>query len=104
MNFLLRSTTTQHVAQEQVSVHQQESPADTSFVPKPASTLEGLIAEDPFPLYASSDDRDGESDGVGAETGGIAGSSARNDTSFVENHTDVAEEEGWITIPYSTFF
>lgn len=99
MNFLLRSTTTQHVAAEQVSV-QQESPADTSFLPKPASTLEGLIAEDPFPLYSSSDDRDGESDGVGAEVSGIASSGGKNDTSVVENHTDVSEEEGWITIPY----
>lgn len=99
MNFLLRSTTTQHVAAEQVSV-QQESPADTSFVPKPASTLEGLITEDPFPLYSSSDDRDGESDGVGAEASGIASSSCKNDTSVVESHTDVSEEEGWITIPY----
>ncbi|KAH9659033.1 transcription factor CSA [Citrus sinensis] len=76
---------------KQVSV-QQESPTDTSFVPKPASTLEGLITEDPFPLYSSSDDRDGESDGVGAEASGIASSSCKNDTSVVENHTDVSED------------
>lgn len=58
---------------------------------------------DPFPLYSSSADCDGESDGVGAEASGIASSSCKNDTSVVENHTDVSEEEGWITIPYSTF-
>ncbi|XP_031284246.1 uncharacterized protein LOC116142970 [Pistacia vera] len=96
MNFLLRSTTT-----TQHAVPEQESPAATSFLPKPSTTLEGLIAEDPYPRYSAVDDRDGETESAGDENGGgIEGSSEKNDSPAVENYTDVSEEEGWITIPY----
>ncbi|KAL5759607.1 hypothetical protein ACOSP7_018127 [Xanthoceras sorbifolium] len=96
MNFLIRST--HHVVAEQV--HVSEPPVDASPLTKSTPTLEGLIGEESFPRYSSGDDLDHETDGVGGDNGGIAGHSAKNDSSVVENHTDVSEEEGWITIPY----
>ncbi|XP_028551048.1 uncharacterized protein LOC110105455 isoform X4 [Dendrobium catenatum] len=57
---------------------------------KAATTLEGLIAEDPFP----SEDLDEDSDA----SGGAAGSASQDYIQF-GNHSDVAEDEGWITIP-----
>ncbi|KAL5826497.1 hypothetical protein ACOSQ3_018348 [Xanthoceras sorbifolium] len=96
MNFLIRST--HHVVAEQV--HVSEPPVDASPLTKSTPTLEGLIEEESFPRYSSGDDLDHETDGVGGDNGGIAGHSAKNDSSVVENHTDVSEEEGWITIPY----
>ncbi|KAJ0094867.1 hypothetical protein Patl1_16324 [Pistacia atlantica] len=84
MNFLLRSTTT-----TQHAVPEQESPAATSFLPKPSPTLEGLIAEDPYPRYSAVDDRDGETESAGDENGGgIEGSSEKNDSPAVEKYTD----------------
>lgn len=32
----------------------------------------------------------------------LMGASSKSDTPIVENHINVAEDEGWITIPYST--
>lgn len=93
MNFLLRPT--QHIVVEPTPV--PETPAEIPYVTKPSATLEGLIAEDPFPQYSRVDD----SDGVPGENGGT-GPSAKSDTSMMESHSDVSEEEGWITIPYST--
>ena len=88
MNFLLRPTTHQ-VIKEQVS-----APVPVHESPSPAVTLEGLIAEDSFP---QSEVRDM---GIGGENGSVA--ATKNDSSLVlENHSDVSEEEGWITIPYS---
>ncbi|KAK3223114.1 hypothetical protein Dsin_010139 [Dipteronia sinensis] len=98
MNFLLRST--HHVVAEQVHVL-EPPPAEASPLPIPTATFEGLIAEESFPRYSSGDDdRDQESDGVGGENGGIGGHNAKNDSFVLENHTDVSDEEGWITIPY----
>ncbi|XP_021908464.1 uncharacterized protein LOC110822625 isoform X1 [Carica papaya] len=91
MNFLLRPT--QHIVVEPTPV--PETPAEIPYVTKPSATLEGLIAEDPFPQYSRVDD----SDGVPGENGGT-GPSAKSDTSMMESHSDVSEEEGWITIPY----
>ncbi|XP_044494589.1 uncharacterized protein LOC123217566 isoform X3 [Mangifera indica] len=95
MNFLLRSaSSTQH------AVPEQESPAATSFLPKPRTTLENLIAEDTYPRYSTADDRDGGTESFEIQNGGsIEGFSENNDSRAVENHTDVSEEEGWITIP-----
>lgn len=97
MNFLLRST--HHVAAEQPSL--QEAPAETPQTSKPAVTLEGLIAEDPYPQFSTVEERDEETDGIVAENGSIAGAEAKNESSVVAKHSDVSEEEGWITIPYS---
>lgn len=98
MNFLLRSA--QSAAADQPSVH--DFSTDTHHMSKPSATLEGLIAEDPYPQYSAAEDGDGEVDEVGGENGSIAGPSTKNDAPIVENHSDVNEEEGWITIPYST--
>ncbi|XP_059655917.1 uncharacterized protein LOC132302927 isoform X2 [Cornus florida] len=99
MNFLLRSSQT--AAAEQPSV--QESQADINHVPKPMSTLEVLIAQDPFPPMSRAGDHGGETDGIGGQNGGAVGRgrSAKSDPPIVENHMDVAEDEGFITIPYS---
>ncbi|XP_037492075.1 uncharacterized protein LOC105649777 isoform X2 [Jatropha curcas] len=96
MNFLQRYTT-QNVVTEQVPV--QEPPADTRQTSKPSGTLEGLIAEDPFPQSPTAQARDGEAQGSGDENGTVGGASAKNDSHVVANHQDVSEEEGWITIP-----
>lgn len=96
MNFLLRSTQT--VIPDHPSVN--EFPTDAHYIPKPSSTLEGLIADDPYPQYSVGDDHGEETDGMGGENGDVAGPSAKNDSPITENHTDVTEEEGWITIPY----
>ncbi|XP_057949278.1 uncharacterized protein LOC131144579 [Malania oleifera] len=96
MNFLLRPAQT--VAAEQTSV--REFPTDVQYASKPAATLEGLIAEDPYPQYSTADEHVGENDVVGGESGSVAGPSAKNDTPITENHSDVTEDEGWITIPY----
>lgn len=99
MNFLLRPSA-HNVVKEQVSGH--ESLADTRYVSKPAATLEGLISEDPFPESPVAEDRDGETDVVGVENDAVPGPNGKNDSLTLENHSDVSEEEGWITIPYST--
>jgi len=67
---------------------------------KPTMTLEGLIADDPHqPSSARSEDGD-------ANNG--SGNISRDPSSLDSKspvlpwtHTDVAEDEGWITIPYS---
>lgn len=97
MNFLLRST--QHVAAEQPSL--PETPAETPHISKPAATLEGLIAEDPYPQFSTIEERDGETEEVGGENGNAAVPGAKKESSTVAQHSDVSEAEGWITIPYS---
>lgn len=97
MNFLMRSS--HHVAAEQPSL--PEIPAETHHISKPAATLEGLIAEDPYPQFSTIEERDGETDGVGGENGNAAGTGEIKESSTVAKHSDVSAEEGWITIPYS---
>lgn len=96
MNFLLRSTHT--VPPERPSVQETPPPA-AYYAPKPAVTLEGLISEDPFPQYSVIDDNDEEADASGGENGSIAGHRERSSRAGVVKHSDVSEEEGWITIP-----
>lgn len=95
MNFLLRPA--QSAAAEEPSAH--ESPADLNYKTKPAATLEGLIAEDPYPQYSTVVDRNGGSVGVEGEFGSVGGQSAESESSSVVKHSDVSEEEGCITIP-----
>lgn len=95
MNFLLRSTQT--VPAERPSV-QETLPPVAYYAPKPAVTLEGLISEDPFPQYSVVDDNDEEADASGGENGSHKDKSGR---ASVVKHSDVSEEEGWITIPSS---
>lgn len=106
MNFLMRSTT--HVYSERSSSSLSSS---SLSVPEPrtdapqgttsGSSLETLIAEDPYAQYSPIEQFDGEIDGVGGENGGITGQNSKNDLSILAKHLDVSEEEGWITIPYS---
>lgn len=97
MNFLHRYTT-QNVVTEQVPVH--EPPADTRYASKPSATLEGLIAEDPFIQSPTAEGHSGEALVIGDENGTAGGVSTKNYSFVVENHSDVSEEEGWITIPH----
>ena len=97
MNFLMRPA--QNVAAEQPSTN--ESPADTHYKSKPAATLEGLIAEDPYPRYSTVDNRNGGTVGGEGENGSVGDPHGENESSPVVKHSDVSEEEGCITIPYS---
>ncbi|CAK9172207.1 unnamed protein product [Ilex paraguariensis] len=97
MNFLmLRSSQT--AAAEQPSV--QEFQAEANYVSKPTTTLEGLIAEDPLLQGTVIEEHDRESEAYGNENGGLAGSNGKNTPHIVDNHKDVTEHEGFITIPY----
>lgn len=94
MNFLLRPS------QQSASVDQPTlnvSDGDSVQMSK-SMTLEGLIAEDSFPRYYSADDSAIETDGTRTDHVSIPG--PRNDAPAIEKHTDISEEEGWITIPY----
>ncbi|CAI0386750.1 unnamed protein product, partial [Linum tenue] len=97
MNFLLRSTS-HHVAPEKVPAH--EPAVDTQYMAKPTKTLEGLISEDPFPESPVARYREVVSDEVGDENGSDGGSALKKGSCVVEGHSDVSEEEGWITIPH----
>lgn len=96
MNFLLRPT--QNAAAEQPSTN--ESPADAQYKSKTAATLEGLIAEDPYPQYSPIEDRNGGPVGVEGEDGSGEDPHGKNESSTTLKHSDVSEEEGFITITY----
>ncbi|KAL5992179.1 hypothetical protein ACLOJK_013094 [Asimina triloba] len=96
MNFLMR--TAHPAVPEQPTV--QELPSDAHLQSKPGTTLEGLIAEDSFPRSSSEGGRDGDCNGSRGSNG-MASTTEKNYIP-VGNHADVAEDEGWITIPYST--
>ncbi|GLT98363.1 hypothetical protein SLE2022_158710 [Rubroshorea leprosula] len=95
MNFLLRST--HHVTAEPPPI--PEPVVDSTSAPK-STTLESLIVEDPFPQYPAEEDHYEENDGFEGENGGVVGPSKKKISAMMENHTNVSEEEGWITIPY----
>lgn len=89
MNFLLRSAPTAASVQPPVN----DFPVDMDHMSKkPATTLEGLIAEDPCSQRSATEDCDKETDGVGPN--------AKEELHIIEKHSDVTEDEGWITIPY----
>lgn len=86
MNFLsLRSNSQNASSQQQKS--DQENQA------KPSTTLEGLIDEDPFPPTPSNNAGRDFNSKFGAAF------SATSKVSGLENHVDVTEDQGWITIP-----
>ncbi|CAI0627708.1 unnamed protein product [Linum tenue] len=97
MNFLLRSSS-HHVAPEKVSAH--EPAVDAQYMARPTKTLEGLVTEDPFPESPVARNRQGGPDEVGDENGSDVGSASKKGSCVVEGHSDVSEEEGWITIPH----
>lgn len=77
-----------------------ENNPDSNPLSKPVTSLEGLVADDPFPRYEASEDN-GEFDAVGSSDGIFTGHA---DVPTVDKHLDVSEEEGWITIPCSMFY
>ncbi|KAL3824175.1 hypothetical protein ACJIZ3_020204 [Penstemon smallii] len=94
MNFLIpRSSNPSH---EQPG---KESRVEPNFVSKTATTLEGLIAEDPLPESVSSEIRNAGNDEFRDENGSVAGSSGKSNPE-VDSHIDVTEEDGLIIIPY----
>ncbi|KAJ0981708.1 hypothetical protein J5N97_009963 [Dioscorea zingiberensis] len=96
MNFILR--TTQPVAPELPSVHEVEPQKNAQSISKPVTTLEGLIAEDPYPNYPTSDDIEKDNEGIGSGNALAADAGLKNHIS-IGNHSDVTEDEGWIMIP-----
>ncbi|XP_042052911.1 uncharacterized protein LOC121798128 isoform X1 [Salvia splendens] len=90
MNFLkLRSSNSQPSV--------KETQVEGNSVSKAASTLEGLIADDPFGERTSSEPRYSESEEFGNENGMEAHSSGKNNQ--VDSHIDVTEDDGLIVIP-----
>ncbi|KAE9465615.1 hypothetical protein C3L33_02481, partial [Rhododendron williamsianum] len=64
-------------------------------------TLGGLMAEDTYLRNSKAEDQGKDpTDGNWGENGSVMGASSKSDTPIVVNHIDVAEDEGWITIPY----
>ncbi|KAG2629431.1 hypothetical protein PVAP13_3KG430500 [Panicum virgatum] len=95
MNFLYRTAAQPAAAPELPRV-----PEDTS--PKPATTLEGLIiAEDSYQPPSARGEDGAASNGPG-EPGAGSGSLDSKGPVLPGTHTDVAEDEGWITIPYKS--
>lgn len=100
MNFLLRSAssaTHRPPVNEPPATPPQPPPEST----KPGATLEGLIAEEPFPQYPSVEDLDRLADGSRDNDGNGESNAKTGGGSGMERFSDVSEEEGWIAIPYS---
>lgn len=95
MNFLLRSASsaTHRPPVSEPPATPPQPPPET----KHGVTLEGLIAEEPFPQYPSVEDLDRMADGSRDDDG----NGESNAKSGMERFSDVSEEEGWIAIPYS---
>ncbi|TYI46048.1 hypothetical protein E1A91_D13G078900v1 [Gossypium mustelinum] len=94
MNFLLLRSNQQAVPEPPPV---QEEVAESTYVSSSATSLEGLIGEDPFPEYPTVENHDAETNG---HLGDNAGVGSGKKSSVPENHIDVCEEDGWITIPY----
>ncbi|KAK4785503.1 hypothetical protein SAY86_002192 [Trapa natans] len=91
MNFLLRST---HPAPSGLPPINKNN-AHSSPLLRPVSSLENLVADDPFPQYGDP----GEAGSLGRADGLFMGQNSTADVLFLDKHSDVSEEEGWITIP-----
>lgn len=90
MNFLMRSNQT--AASEHSPAREVQS--ETNHAAKPSTTLEGLIAEEPF---TESEKYVGDEFGNVDEN--LADSNEKTNSQFVAKHIDVKDDEGWITIP-----
>ncbi|XP_011086395.1 uncharacterized protein LOC105168145 [Sesamum indicum] len=97
MNFLMLRSNNQTATPEMQSV--KEAQVEANYVSKAATTLEGLIVEDPYNGSTSAETRNAESDESRDENGSMAVSSGKNN-SQVDTHTDVTEADGMIIIPY----
>ncbi|PIN15221.1 hypothetical protein CDL12_12153 [Handroanthus impetiginosus] len=96
MNFLMLRSNNQTAAQGLQPI--KETQVEANYVSKAATTLEGLIAEDPFPGSTLSETRNAENDQFGDEEGSTAVSNEKNN-SQVDSHKDVTEDNGFIIIP-----
>ncbi|GER41450.1 hypothetical protein STAS_18158 [Striga asiatica] len=94
MNFLLRNN--QNSAQQLPPV--KETHAATNYVSKPATTLGGLIYEEPFTGTTPPVTHDVEGDEFGDMNNKIAVPD-ENNGSQVDSHIDVTEDAGLIIIP-----
>ncbi|KAG8073503.1 hypothetical protein GUJ93_ZPchr0006g40765 [Zizania palustris] len=93
MNFLYR--TAQPVVPELPRIPEQDH--HKAGLQKPVTTLEGLIADDPY--QPSVDIEDGAtSNGIGDAGGDSAALDSKSPVP-PGKHTDVLDDEGWITIP-----
>jgi len=96
MNFLYR--TTQPAAPELPRISEQDHHRDA--LQKPTTTLEGLIADDSYqPSSARSED--GVANNGSRDTSGDPSSLDSKSLVPLGTHSDVTEDEGWITIPCS---
>ncbi|KAG0520864.1 hypothetical protein BDA96_08G110900 [Sorghum bicolor] len=94
MNFLYR--TTQPAAPELPRISEQDHHRDA--LQKPTTTLEGLIADDSYqPSSARSED--GVANNGSRDTSGDPSSLDSKSLVPLGTHSDVTEDEGWITIP-----
>lgn len=105
MNFLYRTAAAPSPPPEPLRVSEQGHQKDD--FEKPIRTLEGLIAEDTH-MPSSARPSSARPSEDGASYGGGAGDVDRESVSLDAKspvlpgtHTDVAEDEGWITIPHS---
>ncbi|KAK4358142.1 hypothetical protein RND71_023752 [Anisodus tanguticus] len=93
MNFLMLRSNQTAASDHSPAREVQSEPNHAS---KPSTTLEGLIAEEPF---TESEKRDSEGDEYGNVDDDLADANEKTNSQFVANHIDVKEDEGWITIP-----
>jgi len=97
MNFLYR--TTQPAAPELPRISEQDQHRDA--LQKPTTTLEGLIADDSY-QPSSTHSEDGAANNGSRDISGDPSSLDSKSLVPLGTHADVAEDEGWITIPCSS--
>ncbi|KAM0892280.1 hypothetical protein ACQ4PT_025862 [Festuca glaucescens] len=97
MNFLYRAT-----QPELPRIPEQDRRKDGASH-KQAKTLEGLIADDPYRVSAAAEeDGAASNNGIGEIAGDASPAAASSDSKSsapAGKHSDVSEDEGWITIP-----
>lgn len=109
MNFLLRQSPSAAAA----AATPAAAPATADQLPpispwlrktpsQSVTTLEGLIAEDHSNVvdYTTEINRDSF---TSDNSGKLSSASSKDFSPLVDKHVDVTEDEGWITIPCSTF-
>ncbi|KAI9111778.1 hypothetical protein K1719_017468 [Acacia pycnantha] len=96
MNFLARSAAS--VSAERPSVPKYHT--DTHHRSSSTSTLETLVPVDSFKHSSITEEYNREIVGAGGEDGTMTAMNSMDDLPGVAKHSDVSDEEGWITIPY----
>lgn len=98
MNFLIR--TAQPIVPEVSKVVEPEQNKVMQPIIKRTTTLEGLIAEEPYPGHSVGDDINSDNIGSGFVGSSMECSTFKNQVP-IGDYTDVSKDNGWITIPYS---